>query len=75
MNDLRAQVKKAVRHFWRTRTRQAKQQGAACLLLSTKKDGAGGQYREPNAELSFESFATSFLARAIAFSKTRGSDD
>jgi len=45
----------------------------ACLLLSPKKGGSRGKYREPNQELSFQSFATSLLARAIAFAKTRQS--
>ena len=38
----------------------------ACLLLSDRQSGPRGQYREPNQELSFQSFAESLLARAIA---------
>jgi len=45
----------------------------ACLLLSTKQGGRKGKYREPSKELTFQNFATSLLARAIAFAKTRES--
>jgi hypothetical protein len=43
----------------------------ACLLLSSRATGIRGRYREPSPELSFERFATSLLARAIAFSQNR----
>lgn len=42
----------------------------ACLLLSTKRGGLRGDYRQPNDELTFEAFASSFTAHAIAFAKT-----
>ena len=38
---------------------------AACFLLSNAKTGRKGAYREPSAELSFENFVSSLLARAI----------
>jgi hypothetical protein len=44
---------------------------AGCFLMSSRKAGARGQYREPNAELSFRNFITSLLARAIAVARTQ----
>ena len=44
----------------------------ACLLLSTQDGGGRGEYREPSEELTFQKFAGSLLAHAIAFSKTHG---
>ncbi len=44
---------------------------AACLLLSDKNNGLNGGYSEPNAEVSFKSFATSLSAHAMAFAKMR----
>lgn len=43
---------------------------AACFLMSTRYDGLRGGYREPNAELGFDVFIGSLLARAIATTKT-----
>jgi hypothetical protein len=37
---------------------------SACLLLSDRISGPKGQYREPDPELTFRSFAASLLARA-----------
>jgi hypothetical protein len=50
---------------------------SACLLLSSREGGRQGDYREPNAELSFQNFVTSLLARAIACAKAspRPADD
>jgi len=42
----------------------------ACLLLSTKKHGLRGKFREPSDELTFETFATSLTAHALAIAKT-----
>lgn len=39
---------------------------AACLLLSDKKQGLKGAYREPSAEVGFKTFLTSLLGRAIS---------
>ena len=39
---------------------------SACLLLSSKKAGAIGDYREPDSELSFRVFATQLAAHAGA---------
>lgn len=44
---------------------------AACFLMSSATDGARGVYQEPAAELSFENFITSLLAKAIAMAKTK----
>src|SRR5713101_2226445 len=44
---------------------------SACFLLSNAQDGRGGDYREPDDELSFERFIASLLARILAFKKTR----
>lgn len=43
----------------------------ACLLLSKPDTGKRGTYWEPCPELAFQTFASSLLARAIAFAKTR----
>ena len=43
----------------------------ACLLLSQREKGLRGKYSEPSAELSFQSFAGSLIAQAVAFVKTR----
>jgi hypothetical protein len=42
-----------------------------CLLLSNRNDGLQGRFREPSAELGFHTFASSLLATAMAFAKTR----
>lgn len=44
---------------------------ASCFLLSDAVNGADGAYREPSAELSFQNFVGSLLAKAIAVAKTR----
>jgi Restriction endonuclease XhoI len=44
---------------------------SACFLLSNAKSGVKGDYREPAAELTFEKFIASLLARATAIAKTR----
>jgi hypothetical protein len=41
------------------------------LILSTQNTGRRGEYRCPVEELSFRAFASSLLAHAIAFAKTR----
>lgn len=43
---------------------------ATCLLMSTNKGGLRGKYSEPCEELSFTKFAASFMAHAIAYSKS-----
>jgi len=42
---------------------------ASCLIISEEKEGARGGYIEPDKELNFEYFATSLLAKAIAYKK------
>lgn len=42
-----------------------------CLILSDKTGGLKGEYTEPNSEFSFSTFATSLMARAIAYAKIR----
>ena len=44
---------------------------AACFLTSDRQRGRSGQYHEPAAELSFQNFVASLLARAIAYVKSR----
>ena len=44
---------------------------AACFLMSSAADGRKGGYREPAAELSFENFVGSLLAKAIAVAKSK----
>lgn len=41
---------------------------AACFLLSDKISGLQGNYKTPLSELSFESFITPLIGRALAFS-------
>jgi hypothetical protein len=43
---------------------------AACFLMSNASDGPKGIYREPAAELSFQNFIASLLAKAIAVAKS-----
>lgn len=38
---------------------------AACFIVSEPKIGAEGTFREPSAELGFQVFIQSLLARAI----------
>lgn len=45
---------------------------AACLLLAPAEPVEPGEFREPSAELSFENFAASLLARAIAAGRVGG---
>ena len=42
---------------------------SACFLVSPREGGRRGEYREPNAELSFERFVKSLAGRAISQSK------
>lgn len=44
---------------------------ASCFLMSSRKGGLKGLYREVNPELSFRNFVTSLLARAIAVASTQ----
>jgi hypothetical protein len=42
---------------------------AACFLMSNAVEGPRGVYREPMAELGFQNFIASLLAKAIASRK------
>lgn len=44
---------------------------AACLILSTQKDGLRGEFSEPAEEVGCQIFAASLAAHAIAFAKYR----
>ncbi len=44
---------------------------AACLLMSDKKDGIKGRYKELDQEIGFRSFAASLVGRASAVAKMR----
>lgn len=44
---------------------------SACFLLSSATGGPKGKYREPAAELSFQNFMASLLARAISVARTK----
>jgi len=44
---------------------------SACFLLSDRKNGPKGKYKEPASELNFEKFMASLLARAISVAKTK----
>jgi hypothetical protein len=43
---------------------------AACFLMSNASDGPQGTYREPAAELGFQNFVASLMAKAIAVAKS-----
>lgn len=43
---------------------------AACFLMSNAKDGPRGRYSEPAAELGFQNFVASLMAKAIAIANT-----
>ncbi len=42
---------------------------AACFLMSSRDGGLAGEFREPSVELSFRTFVTSLLGRAIAVAR------
>jgi hypothetical protein len=44
---------------------------SACFLLSQKDRGKKGYFFEPSAELSFQNFVASLLAKAIAYVKSK----
>lgn len=44
---------------------------SACFLLSDARNGPKGKYKEPAAELNFEKFMTSLLARAVSIARTK----
>lgn len=44
---------------------------AACFLMSNATDGAQGVYQEPAAELNFQNFVASLMAKAIAMAKSQ----
>lgn len=44
---------------------------ATCFLMSDAVRGRDGYYQEPNPEIGFQNFASSLLARGIAYVKTR----
>ncbi len=44
---------------------------AACFILSARKGGSKGAFKEPNPEIGFQNFAASLTARAIAHARTR----
>ncbi len=44
---------------------------SACFLTSDAVNGKKGRYKEPTAELSFENFISSLLAKAIAIAKSQ----
>jgi hypothetical protein len=54
-----------------TKLVRARLYDAGCFLMSSRKGGRKGVYREPDPELSFRTFATSLLARAIAVARTQ----
>jgi hypothetical protein len=54
-----------------TKLVRARLYDAACFLMSARQGGLKGAYREPNPELSFHTFVTSLLARAIAVARTQ----
>lgn len=47
---------------------------AGCFLMSSREEGVQGIYHEPNPELSFHTFVTSLLGRAIAVARMQPSE-
>jgi len=45
---------------------------AACFLMSSREGGLRGEYREPNTELSFRTFASGLVGHAMTFARLRG---
>jgi hypothetical protein len=41
----------------------------ACLLLTSRKDGAKGRFKSPSEELSFRTFASGLTGHAIAYAR------
>jgi len=54
-----------------TKLVRARLYDAACFLMSSREGGLRGEYREPSPELSFHTFVTSLLGRAIAAARTQ----
>lgn len=54
-----------------TKLVRARLYDVGCFLMSSRDGGLKGEYREPNAELSFRNYMTSLLARAIAVARTQ----
>jgi len=54
-----------------TKLIRARLYDAGCFLMSSREGGLRGEYREPNPELSFHTFVTSLLGRAIAVARTQ----
>ena len=54
-----------------TKLVRARLYDSGCFLMSSRKGGLKGEYREPNPELGFHNFVTSLLARAIAVARTQ----
>jgi hypothetical protein len=44
---------------------------SACFLMFSAAGGVKGRYSEPSAELGFQNFITSLMARAIAVAKAK----
>jgi hypothetical protein len=44
---------------------------SACFLMTTREGGLRGEYKEPNAELSFASFVQPLLGKAMAIAATQ----
>ena len=44
---------------------------SACFLMSNSTDGVKGRYVEPSAELSFQNFVESLLAKVLAVAKSK----
>lgn len=44
---------------------------SACFLMSSADGGSRGRYTEPSAELSFQNFVASLMAKAIAVANTK----
>jgi hypothetical protein len=44
---------------------------AACFLMSNESDGPRGRYTEPAAELNFQNFIASLMAKAIAAAQSK----
>jgi len=66
----RASYAKRYELFWRKLVR-ARHYSSAAFLLSDRTEGLKGFFKEPAADLSFESFARSLFAQVGGFGKSR----
>ena len=73
-------IKKAIQHYWKTRTGQLKpgRRGGKVRDRGKRAEVTGGlkgEYIEPSGELSFRKLAAAIYGRAVAYCKQRESSE